>query len=124
MRTATTRQPVGFTLIEVLIAIGILSLVIASIYSTWTAILRASKSGQTAAAAVQRTRIVVRLLEDSLSSAQCFGANVGYYGFIAENGDEAVSSRLSRQTVDWENYRAQRWRFGTLKLTISFFRLP
>jgi type II secretion system protein J len=96
MRTATTRQPVGFTLIEVLIAIGILSLVIASIYSTWTAILRASKSGQTAAAAVQRTRIVVRLLEDSLSSAQCFGANVGYYGFIAENGDEASLSFVAR----------------------------
>jgi len=96
MRTATTRQPVGFTLVEVLIAIGILSLVIASIYSTWTAILRASKSGQTAAAAVQRTRIVVRLLEDSLSSAQSFGANVGYYGFMAENGDEASLSFVAR----------------------------
>jgi prepilin-type N-terminal cleavage/methylation domain-containing protein len=84
MRASTTRSAAGFTLVEVLIAIGILSLVIASIYSTWTAILRAAKSGQTAAAAVQRTRIVVRLLEDSLSSAQIFGANVGYYGFMAE----------------------------------------
>ena len=96
MRTATTRRPTGFTLVEVMIAIGILALVIASIYSTWTAILRASKSGQTAAAAVQRTRIVVRLLEDSLSSAQSFGANPGYYGFMAENGDEASLSFVAR----------------------------
>ncbi len=96
MKPTSSHQQAGFTLVEVLIAIGILALVIASIYSTWTAILRAAKSGQTAAAAVQRTRVVVRLLEDSLSSAQSYGANPGYYGFVAENGDEASLSFVAR----------------------------
>lgn len=96
MKTAVSRRSAGFTLVEVLIAIGILALVITSIYSTWTAILRASKSGQSAAAAVQRSRIVVRLLEDSLSSAQSYSANPGYYGFMAENGDEASLSFVAR----------------------------
>jgi type II secretion system protein J len=96
MKASTSRPNAGFTLVEVMIAISILALVIAAIYSTWTAILRASKSGQNAAAAVQRTRIVVRLLEDSLSSARSFGANPGSYGFMAENGDEASLSFVAR----------------------------
>jgi prepilin-type N-terminal cleavage/methylation domain-containing protein len=47
----------AFTLVEILIALGILSMVLAAIYSSWTAILRASKVGLEAAAAVQRARI-------------------------------------------------------------------
>src|SRR5512147_553777 len=62
----------AFTLIEIMIAIGIFSLVLAAIYSSWTAILRASKTGLEVAAAVQRSRIAVRMLEDSLGSAQSF----------------------------------------------------
>src|SRR5205814_2813945 len=46
----------GFTLVEILVAIGILALVLAAIFSSWTAILRASKTGLDAAAAVQRSR--------------------------------------------------------------------
>jgi type II secretion system protein J len=86
----------AFTLLEIMIAITILALVLASIYSTWTAILRASKTGQQAAAAVQRSRIVLRMLEDSLTSARSFVANPGYYGFMAENGDEASLSFVAR----------------------------
>ena len=35
----------AFTLVEILISIGILGLVLVAIYSSWTAILRASKVG-------------------------------------------------------------------------------
>ena len=37
----------AFTLIEVLIAIGILALVMTAIYASWVAVLRASKVGNT-----------------------------------------------------------------------------
>ncbi len=86
----------GFTLVEILIAIGILGLVLVSIFSTWTAILRATRVGQDAAATVQRARMVAHVLEDSLSSAQFFAANQQYYSFLADNGDEPSLSFVAR----------------------------
>ncbi len=90
----TSKHPLcsAFTLVEIMIAIGILSLVLAAIYSSWTAILRASKTGLDAAASAQRARITIRVLEDSLGSAQSFAANLPYYYFDAENGDTPVLS--------------------------------
>jgi type II secretory pathway pseudopilin PulG len=91
-----SRRTSAFTLVEILIAIGILSMIIASIFSCWTAILRGKRVGMDAAAAVQRSRIVIRTLEDSLASAQCFVLNAQYYGFVAENGQEASLSFVAR----------------------------
>ncbi|HEV2207524.1 MAG TPA: prepilin-type N-terminal cleavage/methylation domain-containing protein [Verrucomicrobiae bacterium] len=82
----------GFTLVEILIAMGILSLVLAAIYSSWTAILRASKVGTETAAAVQRARMASRTIEESLGSAVSFAANQQYYFFDAENGDNSSLS--------------------------------
>ncbi|PYJ06773.1 MAG: hypothetical protein DME25_05660 [Verrucomicrobia bacterium] len=99
-------KPHGFTLIELMLAIGILAMVLAAIYSTWTAILRASKVGLDAAAAVQRARIAVRVLGDSLGSAEMFTVHQQrhppgdprsqYYAFILENGNEARLSFVAR----------------------------
>src|SRR5215831_14296463 len=96
MRTQRVGKQNGFTLIEILIAIGILMMIVAAIYASWTAILRASKVGLEASAAAQRARIVVRVLEDSLTSAEAFGPNQKYYGFEAENGNEAYLSFVAR----------------------------
>lgn len=90
------RSKIAFTLIEILIAIGIVGLVLTAIYSTWTAILRASKVGLEAAAAVQRSRIAVRVLEDSLGSCQSFAQGQRYYSFVAENGNDATLSFVAR----------------------------
>ena len=86
----------AFTLVEIMIAIGIFSMVLAAIYSSWTAILRASKTGLEAAASAQRARITIRVLEDSLGSAQSFQQNLPYYAFVAENGSEAMLSFVAR----------------------------
>jgi len=86
----------AFTLVEIMVAIAIFSLVLAAIYSSWTAILRASKTGLDAAASAQRARVTIRVLEDSLGSAQSFAANLPYYFFAAENGNEATLSFVSR----------------------------
>lgn len=86
----------AFTLVEILMAIGIFSLVLAGIYSSWTAILRASKIGLQAAATIQRSRIAVRTLEDSLVCIQSFAANQRHYGFIVENGSEPTLSFVAR----------------------------
>ena len=86
----------AFTLVEIMIAIGIFSMVLAAIYSSWTAILRASKTGLEASASAQRARITIRVLEDSLGSAQSFQQNLPYYYFDARNGDEAALSFVAR----------------------------
>jgi len=100
----------GFTLVEILIAIGILGMVLAAIFSSWTAILRASKVGLDAAAAVQRARIVMRTLEDSLLCAESFDLNQRYYGFLAENGSEASLSFVARLPESFPRNR----KFGDL----------
>jgi type II secretory pathway pseudopilin PulG len=93
---STFQRSNAFTLVEILVAIGILSLVCAAIASTWTAILRATKVGQQAAASVQRVRIVAHVIEDSLTSAQFFTANQQYYSFVAEDGGLSFVARLSK----------------------------
>ena len=102
MKTRFSNRPLfparsrAFTLIEIMIAIGILSLVLAAIYSTWTAILRSSKVGLDAAASVQRARVAIRTIDESLASAQIFVRNAPYYAFVAENGSEATLSFVAR----------------------------
>lgn len=78
----------AFTLIEVLIAIGILGLVMTAIYASWTAVLRASKTGNAAADEVQRMRIARQALEQSLASAVLYAANPRHYSFVADTTDE------------------------------------
>jgi prepilin-type N-terminal cleavage/methylation domain-containing protein len=92
----STGNRAAFTLIEVMIAVAIFSMVIGVIYSTWTLILRARKVGLDAAANVQRQRIAMRTIEDALTCAQSFQASIGYYTFIIQNGDQPLLSFTAR----------------------------
>ena len=96
LRTSARRASRAFTLVEILIAMGIFSLVLAAIYSTWTAILRSTRVGLGAAAAVQRGRILGRVIEETLGSVQSFGQNYAYYAFLCDNGSDATLSFVSR----------------------------
>jgi type II secretion system protein J len=73
-------------MIEVLLAIGIFSLVMIAIYSCWSAILRGTRVGLAAAAEVQRTRVAIHALEESLGSAVMYADNPMYYSFYADTG--------------------------------------
>jgi prepilin-type N-terminal cleavage/methylation domain-containing protein len=112
----------AFTLVEIMVAIGIFSLILAAIYSSWTAILRASKTGLEAAASAQRARITVRVLEDSLGSALSFDAHrqlhPEYYSFVAENGSEAILSFTTRLSKSFP----RSGKFGDLDVRrVTFF---
>ena len=84
----------GFTIIEVLLAIGIFSMIILAIYSVWTTIIKASIACRTAADNAQRARVSMRALEDALNTAQMFTANMppqnpdAYYSFLADTTGE------------------------------------
>ena len=86
----------AFTLIEIMVALFLLGLVVAAVYSSWMAIIRGSKVGLKAAAEVQRSRVAMRTLEDALTCARSFTADYEYYGFIAENGTDASLSFVAR----------------------------
>jgi len=86
----------GFTLIEIMVAMGVFLMVIAIIYSTWAMVMRATQVGQNAAAQAQRQRIALRTIEDALMCIQSFQASQRYYYFDVENGDAPVLSFASR----------------------------
>lgn len=91
----------AFTLIEVMVAIAILGMVVAAIYATWRAILGATKASQTAAAEVQRSRVALRCLEESLTFTSMFVANSRYYWFDAQNGSDAYLSFVAQLPKDF-----------------------
>ena len=82
----------GFTLIEILIAIGIFSLVIAAIYACWSAVLRSSKVGLDAAARAQRSRMALETIEEALTFAKMHTANADLYWFEGNSGTDAKLS--------------------------------
>jgi type II secretion system protein J len=95
-RPATRDSRRAFTLIEIMVALAVFSIIIAAIYSTWILVLRSAKVGQEAAAQVQRQRIAIRTIEDSLSCIQSFQASMQYYSFIVQNGDQPLLSFTAR----------------------------
>jgi prepilin-type N-terminal cleavage/methylation domain-containing protein len=73
----------AFTLVEVMIAMTIFSLVLAAVYSSWDLVWRATRVSQTAAAQVQRQRVAIHTIEDALTCIQSFGGpSMKYYCFI------------------------------------------
>jgi len=92
-RAAQARAPDGgpghgFTIVEIMLAIAIFSMVVSAIYASWSAILRASRVGGDAAAEVQRSRVAARTLEDALLSAVMFASNGRLYYFEGDNAED------------------------------------
>jgi type II secretory pathway pseudopilin PulG len=102
VRRARPRSPgfrlgLGFTILELMLAIGIFALVLTAIYAIWVGILRGTQAGMKAAAEVQRSRVALRALEDAFTSAEYFMANMKYYLFLADtSGDMAAVSIAAR----------------------------
>ena len=103
----------AFTLIEVLIAVSILTVIIYAIYASWTAILRGAKVGQDAAAEVQRARIALRSIEQAVTGVQMFSMNANFYSFDVDNtGDSALLSLATRLPASFPGSGVTRALFG------------
>lgn len=85
------RPRFAFTLIEVLMAAGIFGMVMVAVYASWSAILRGARLGISAAAEVQRTRVTMRALQDSLGAAIMYSDNARYYSFMADTSKSFAS---------------------------------
>ena len=86
----------AFTLIEIMVAIAVFSIIIAAVYATCFAVMRGSQVGRKAAADAQRQRIALHTIEDSMMCIQSFQASPRYYSFIVENGASPILSFASR----------------------------
>jgi general secretion pathway protein J len=76
------RARAGFTLVEVLLAVTILSLVMVGVYGIWSASLKAWKRGGEATEVFQRQRVVMETLTQLAQSAVYFGASPELYAII------------------------------------------
>jgi general secretion pathway protein J len=111
----------GFTLVEVMLAITILSLVIIAVYSTWSAALMAWRRGSNATEVFQRQRIVIDTLTELAQSAVYFAASPTLYAVVGTSkpgwGDsvsfvtasdvalppsEAIAAGMRRVTISME----------------------
>ncbi len=91
----------AFTLLEIMLAITIFTMVMAAIYSSWLLILRSTKVGEEASAQVQRRRMAVWAIEDALNCVQSFQASSEYYSFVIQNGDDPLLSFTARLPGDY-----------------------
>jgi hypothetical protein len=69
------------------LAMAIFTMLTAALYATWVLVIRATTVGKNRAAQLQRERIAMQTLEDSLTSIQSHQASIDYYLFDVLNGD-------------------------------------
>jgi len=93
----TPQKSKAFTILEIMIAIFIFSLILTAIYSMWWAILKGSILGIETAASVQRSRVAIRALEDAFLTSAMYTGNIKHYAFLANtSGEMAEVSMVSR----------------------------
>jgi type II secretory pathway component PulJ len=104
---AARRRGLAFTIIEMMLAIGIFMMILISIYSIWSGIVKASLAARKAADRAQRARVAMHAIESALVTAQMFTANQtpkgAYYSFEAdaENGDYGRLSFVAHLPADF-----------------------
>ena len=97
MKLSPPAKSSAFTLLEIMLAIGIFSGLLIAIYASWSAILRSSQIGLNVAMEAHRMRVAVRSIEESIKSAVIFELNLPLYSFMHEiRSDFAYFSLTSR----------------------------
>lgn len=91
MNTPRPSRRHGFTLVEIIIAIGIFSIIVTAIYACWSAVLRSSTVGMEAAARAQRARIAEETLREALTYATMHTINQDLYTFEGSSGEKRLS---------------------------------
>jgi len=76
------KKRAGFTLVEILAAVAILSLVLVGVYGLWSGSLRGWRRGSEATEVFQRQRIVMETLGELAQSAVYFASSPNLYAVI------------------------------------------
>lgn len=79
----------GFTLLEVLVALMVFTGVLATLFATWTIVMRSNAAALRLTAEAQRARMAIRTVEDAIVAAEMVvGPNSRHYSFIADTSGE------------------------------------
>lgn len=95
MRTRASNRNAGFTLIEVMVAIGIFMFIMGSIIACWKCIVSGKEAAENAAAAAQRARIGIKTVEDALTTAEISAGNIQFYAFLTDTSGKFASLSLA-----------------------------
>src|ERR1700722_12991064 len=76
------RKHAGFTLVEILAAVAILSLVLVGVYGLWSGSLKGWRRGGEATEVFQRQRVVMETLGELAQSAVYFASSPNLYAVI------------------------------------------
>jgi prepilin-type N-terminal cleavage/methylation domain-containing protein len=101
----------AFTLLEIMVALFVFSLLIAAVYSTWSLVMKATQVGQTAADRAQRERVAMRTIGDALMGIESFQASQKYYWFNFQNGSTPFLSFAAHLP---ESFPHSRKNYGTV----------
>ncbi len=83
-RDSRLRVDKAFTLIEILVAIFVFMMVLASVYATWKLVTQGSRAALKTAADAQRTRMAIQVIDEALSSAMYSASNPQHYTVLAD----------------------------------------
>lgn len=72
-------------MLELMVALALVAVLVAGIYSSWYSILKGADVAARAAARAQRSRFIKRSLEDSLLCACMFDQNARWYYFLGDS---------------------------------------
>jgi prepilin-type N-terminal cleavage/methylation domain-containing protein len=85
----------AFTLIEVVLAMTIFSLIMISVIACWKAVISGKMTAESAAAAAQRARIGMKTIEEALACAEISIKNLQYYSFQNDTSGKFASLSLA-----------------------------
>ena len=69
MRIRPHKPIAALSMVELMVAISLLTMMLGTLYSSWAAILQSTRTGSEAAANVQRERVTVQHVADALAGA-------------------------------------------------------
>ncbi len=97
------KRKAAFTLVEMVVAMAIFSLILAFVYKTFFSFAQTTKASAEATTKVQRDRIALKTIEDAFSGLVYYEQNQSIYGFVVntEDYDYPSISFVSRVPPDF-----------------------
>ncbi len=100
LRPSNPARAAAFTLLEVLVALMVFTGVLATLFATWTIVMRSNAAALRITAEAQRARMAIRTVEDAIVAAEMVtGPNARHYSFNADtSGNFAMLSLVGHMS--------------------------